>query len=137
MFSIGVLAKRTGVKVPTIRYYEQVGLLAAPERSRGNQRRYSTDEAERLGFIKHARDLGFSIEAIGELIELNGHPNHPCTDADRIAREQLASVRGRIERLRRLEVELERISGSCDGEFAGECYVLQALSDHGLCKNEH
>ena len=58
MFSIGDLSRRTGVKVPTIRYYEQMGLVAAPERSEGNQRRYSRQELERLAFIRHARDGG-------------------------------------------------------------------------------
>ena len=64
MFSIGDLSRRTGVKVPTIRYYEQMGLVAAPERSEGNQRRYSRHELERLAFIRHARDLGFAVEDI-------------------------------------------------------------------------
>ncbi len=75
MFSIGELSKRTKVKVPTIRYYEEMGLLAAPERTEGNQRRYDMAGLERLSFIKHSRDLGFSIEAISDLIELQGHPD--------------------------------------------------------------
>ena len=69
MFSIGDLSRRTGVKVPTIRYYEQMGLVAAPERSEGNQRRYGRQELERLAFIRHARDLGFAVEDIRSLIE--------------------------------------------------------------------
>ena len=66
MFSIGELSRRTNVKVPTIRYYEESGLLDAPERTEGNQRRYDAKGLERLSFIKHARDLGFTIEAISE-----------------------------------------------------------------------
>lgn len=64
MFSIGQLSKRTGVKIPTIRYYEQMGLIDAPERSEGNQRRYTKDGLGRLSFIRHSRDLGFLIEDI-------------------------------------------------------------------------
>ena len=64
MFSIGELSKRTKVKVPTIRYYEEMGLLTEAERTSGNQRRYDKEGLERLSFIRHARDLGFSIEAI-------------------------------------------------------------------------
>ena len=69
MFSIGELSKRTGVKIPTIRYYEQMGLIDAPERSDGNQRRYSTDGLKRLSFIRHSRALGFSIEDIKGLLD--------------------------------------------------------------------
>jgi DNA-binding transcriptional MerR regulator len=82
MYSIGTLSKRTGVKVPTIRYYEQVGLLSEPDRTAGNQRRYGQTEIERLGFIRHARDLGFPIEAISSLISLNDHPDRSCADAN-------------------------------------------------------
>ncbi len=74
MFSIGELSRRTKVKVPTIRYYEEMGLLAEAERTSGNQRRYDKAGLERLSFIRHARDLGFSIEAISSLIELQEHP---------------------------------------------------------------
>jgi len=73
MYSIGDLSRRTGVKIPTIRYYEQMGLLEAPERSEGNQRRFGRKELERLAFIRHARDLGIGIDSIRDLIELSGH----------------------------------------------------------------
>ncbi|PZV39239.1 MerR family transcriptional regulator [Mesorhizobium kowhaii] len=137
MFSIGDLSRRTGVKVPTIRYYEQMGLVAAPERSEGNQRRYGRQELERLAFIRHARDLGFAVEDIRSLIELSGHPEQPCCHADRIAEEQLISVREKIAQLKRLEAELERIASCCDGKTVGDCYVIRALSDHALCADEH
>lgn len=137
MYSIGALSRRTGVKVPTIRYYEQTGLLDSPERTAGNQRRFTEQAAERLGFIRHARDLGFSIEAIRDLIELSDHPEKPCAQASSIAREQLAHVRERIEKLRKLEVELDRISTGCKDASSGDCYVLKALSDHRLCAAEH
>ena len=137
MYSIGDLSRRTGVKVPTIRYYEQMGLIDVPERSEGNQRRFGRAELERLAFIRHARDLGLTIDAIRQLIELSGHADRPCADADRIAKEQLASVRERIARLQKLEKELERIATCCTGETVGHCYVIRALSDHSLCEHEH
>lgn len=137
MLSIGALAKRTGVKVPTIRYYEHAGLLDEPERTSGNQRRYSERDAERLGFIRHARDFGFPIDAIRELIDLGEHPDRPCDDATRIAGEQLAAVRARIARLRWLETELERIASGCSADTAKCCYVLNALGDHSLCEGDH
>ena len=137
MIAIGALAKRTGVKVPTIRYYEQAKLLDEPERTSGNQRRYSERDVERLSFIRHARDLGFPIEAIRELIEMSDHPDRPCNDANRIADEQLAAVRARIARLKRLESELERIASGCSANIAAQCYVLNALSDHSQCEGDH
>lgn len=137
MWSIGELSRLVGVKVPTIRYYEQTGLIDPPERSMGNQRRYGNAARERLTFIRHARDLGLSIEAILELIELSGHPERPCEAADSIAREHLAEVRGRIARLRRLEEELQRIVEGCDSGAIGDCRVLRALGDHSLCASEH
>ena len=137
MLSIGVLSKQTGVKVPTIRYYEQMGLIPAPARSDGNQRRYPPTTLDRLSFIKHARDLGLSIEVVRELLELSGHPERACGDADRIAAEYLETIRDKILKLQRLETELERIASGCDGGKIGQCYVLQALADHAMCTHEH
>ncbi|NOD48457.1 MULTISPECIES: helix-turn-helix domain-containing protein [Ruegeria] len=138
MFSIGELSKRTKVKVPTIRYYEEMGLLAEPERTAGNQRRYTNEGLERLSFIRHARDLGFSIEAISSLIELQNHPDRSCEAATKIAEGQLSEVRAKIKRLKALENELKRIAQGCDGRGVVEdCYVLASLADHDLCDQDH
>ena len=137
MLSIGEMARRTGVKVPTIRYYEQMGLLAAPERSEGGQRRYTRQEAERLGFIRHARDLGLGIDDIRELLTLGEDPDRPCAEIDAIARRHLGAVQEKIARLQGLERELQRIVSACDGDTVGDCAVLQALGDHGKCEGEH
>ena len=137
MLSIGAMARRTGVKVPTIRYYEQTGLIEAPGRSHGNQRRYSEADAERLAFIRHARDLGLSIEAIRDLVRLSSSPDQPCADVDRIASDHLAAVRDRIAKLRRLEGELERIVDGCRAGSIRDCAVLRALGDHALCTDDH
>lgn len=136
MFSIGELSKRTGVKIPTIRYYEQMGLIDAPERSEGNQRRYTKDGLSRLSFIRHSRDLGFSIEAIKRLLELSQHPEKPCQDALSIAVQHLKDVQSRIAKLRLLEKELKRIS-KCDADNVADCAVIETLVDHGLCKTQH
>ena len=136
MFSIGQLSKRTGVKIPTIRYYEQMGLIDAPERSEGNQRRYAKEGLSRLSFIRHSRDLGFSVEDIRGLLDLSQHPNKPCDDAHSIAVRHLRDVQARIAKLRRLEVELKRIS-KCDAGHVADCAVIETLADHGLCETEH
>jgi len=137
MLSIGEMARRSGVKVPTIRYYEQMGLIEEPGRTAGNQRRYGKAELDRLVFIRHARDLGIGIDAIRELLELSGHPEQPCADADRIAADRLKEVREKIARLRRLEQELERIASHCGGDTVRDCYVIRALAHHELCEGEH
>ncbi|WP_075998054.1 MerR family transcriptional regulator [Salaquimonas pukyongi] len=138
MLSIGELSLRAGVKVPTIRYYEQVGLIAAPERTEGNQRRYSKAELERLSFIRHARDLGLSIEAIRDLVHLSENPAMECNEAHAIAGAHLEAVESRLRKLTQLAGELQRIAASCEGGgTVGECHIIRALADHELCEGEH
>lgn len=137
MMTIGRLSINAGVKVPTIRYYEDIGLMPEPERTEGNQRRYVRAHLERLNFIRHARDLGFSVEAIRDLLSLQATPDAPCHDADRIAADNLADVRAKIARLKKLEAELEHIVSECAGGRAGECNVLATLADHSLCTTDH
>lgn len=138
MLSIGMLSKRSGVKVPTIRYYEEIGILKEAERSAGNQRRYRDSDLERLGFVKHARQLGFSLDGIANLIALQEHPDRSCAEAGALARAQRQLVQDKIARLQRLEQELTRISTGCDGQgTAGECYVLSSLEDHDSCVTDH
>lgn len=137
--SIGELARRTGTKVPTIRYYEQVGLLPEPRRSAGNHRLYGSQHVERLGFIRHSRELGFSQQAIRELLELSDVPDRSCEAVDQIAREHLDEVNLRIERLSRLKAELERMIGQCAGGQVTDCRVMETLAEpsHALCLDDH
>lgn len=131
--AIGELARRTGTRVQTIRYYEQIGLLPDPVRTAGGQRRYGEAARRRLGFVRHARELGFGLDAIRELLDLAADPAGDCARADRIAGAQLAQVRSRIARLRALEQELVRMLEECRGGRIGECRVLEVLADHELC----
>ncbi|ETD79825.1 MerR family transcriptional regulator [Rhodobacter capsulatus] len=137
MLSIGRLSQETGVKVPTIRYYEQIGLMPAAERSTGNQRLYGAAARRRLSFIRHARDLGFPLEAIRDLLGLTDQPDQPCTAVDAIARAQLTTIRSRIARLQALEDELVRMIGHCTHGRIAECRVIEVLGDHGLCAHDH
>ncbi|KRE06739.1 hypothetical protein ASE63_23790 [Bosea sp. Root381] len=135
---IGALAERTGVKVVTIRYYEQVDLLPLPERSDGNQRRYGRAHLERLAFIKHARDLGFPVDGIRTLLHLSDTPGMACDKAHAIAVAHLADVRHKIARLRSLESELQRIAATCSGGVqACDCAIIEALADHSCCSSDH
>src|SRR5215213_10029629 len=135
--SIGELSRRTGVKVPTIRYYEQVALMPAPPRTEGKQRRYGPAAVDRLNFIRHARELGFEVEAIRTLLSLQDHPDQPCVAADQIARARLAEVEQRIASLTALKSELERMVRECACGRVAECRVIEILADHGQCQHEH
>jgi DNA-binding transcriptional MerR regulator len=133
---IGGLSERTGVKVETIRYYEQVGLLPPAERSEGNQRRYGRAHVERLAFIKHARDLGFPIDGIRTLLRLSDNQSMACDEAHAIAVSHLDEVRHKIARLRSLETELARIATTCSGGVtACDCAIIEALADHSRCSH--
>jgi DNA-binding transcriptional MerR regulator len=129
--SIGDLAAHTGVKVPTIRYYEQIGLLPAPPRTEGQQRRYSGKAIKRLGFIRHSRELGFDVEAIRTLLSLQDEPDQSCATADRIAKARLAEVEMRIASLTALRLELQRMVKECACGRVSECRVIETLADTG------
>lgn len=133
MLSIGKLGRAAGVKVPTIRYYEQIGLLRPVMRSEGNQRLYSRETLSRLAFIRHARDLGFPLDAIRDLLALQDDPDQPCAMADAIARAQLESVNRRIAQLDALRCELERMVAQCAHGSVADCRVIEVLGNHHLC----
>ena len=137
MLAIGTLAKRTGTKVQTIRYYEQIGLLPEPGRTEGGQRRYGNADLDRLAFIRHARQLGFTLEAIRELLNLTDNPSRSCAEVDVIAHRQLKEVEARIARLEALRTELKRMLRECSRETISDCRVLEVLRDHGACLADH
>ena len=132
---IGEAARQSGVKVPTIRYYEQIGLLPAPNRSEGNRRHYETSDLRRLAFIRHARELGFEIEAIRTLLALQDNPSQPCATADAIAQARLAEVDQRIRSLTALKAELEHMVEGCRHGKVCECRVIEVLADHDQCEH--
>lgn len=134
--TIGQLSKAGGVKVTTIRYYESIGLMGEPDRSESGQRLYTDDAVHRLSFIRHARDLGFPMDAVRELMKLQTEPGSDCSAVDAIAREHLNDVRKRLGQLEALEAELKRMISSCEGGKVGECHVMAALNDHSDCMAE-
>jgi DNA-binding transcriptional MerR regulator len=133
---IGTLSRETGVKVPTIRFYEQRGLLPKPPRTDSNRRSYDDSHVRRLRFIRHARELGFEIEAIRQLLGLAGHPDRPCDDADAIARSHLAEIDNKIARLVALRAEVQHMVDECAKGRIAECRVIEVLADHSECLHE-
>jgi DNA-binding transcriptional MerR regulator len=135
--SIGEAARASGVKVPTIRYYEQIGLLPAPPRTEGNRRSYDAEDLRRLAFIRHARELGFEVASIRTLLALQDDPSQPCATADAIARARLIEVEQRIASLTALKAELEVMVEGCRHGRLAECRVIEVLADHGQCMHPH
>ena len=126
--SIGQLSMKTGVKVPTIRFYEQIGLLPAPPRTEGNQRRYTQSEVDRLNFIRNARELGFEVEDIRELLGMAAEPQASCHQADSIAMNHLRDVDQRIARLQALRGELSRMIQECGHGHICDCRIISVLA---------
>lgn len=135
--TIGQLARRAGIHVQTLRYYEQQGLLMPSGRTAGGQRRYGAEAARRLHFIRHAREFGFSSDQIRELLELSADADRSCAEIDAIARRHREQVRHRIELLRELERELDRMLTECSGGRVTDCRVLEVLGDHDRCRTDH
>ncbi len=135
--TIGELAARTSCKIQTIRYYEQIGLMPDALRTTGNQRRFGRQHLERLAFIRHSRELGFSLDTIRELLSLTDEPERSCAAVDRMARRQLRQVESRITRLQALATEFRRMIRRCRGGRIAECRIVQALADHAHCSTEH
>jgi DNA-binding transcriptional MerR regulator len=127
--TIGEAAAFSRVKVPTIRYYEQIGLLPVPSRTEGNRRLYGAGDLQRLAFIRHARELGFEIEAIRTLLALQDDPAQSCQTADAIARARLVDVEERITSLSALKVELQTMIEGCSHGRVDHCRVIEALAD--------
>lgn len=128
-YAIGELSRLTGVKVTTIRYYEQNGLVPEPDRTFSGHRRYDRTALERLRFIKQARDLGFDLASIRELLDLASDPDRPCAAVDTIAKRHVKDIEARIARLAALKGELERVVNGCGSERVGDCHVLRSISD--------
>jgi Cu(I)-responsive transcriptional regulator len=127
--SIGEVAKATGVKVVTIRYYEQIGLMPTPLRTEGNYRAYSKEHIRGLQFIRRCRDLGFTLDQVRDLLRLASQKNEECSEVDRITMRHLADIEAKVSDLTRLAAELRRISECCRGDgLIADCRIIEALS---------
>ena len=125
--SIGDLSLLTGVHIETIRYYERVKMLPAPPRTTGGRRAYNGSHRRTLGFIRRARDLGFSFDEIRALLDLNGSGRAPCAEVQAVASLHLVNVRAKIADLARLEAVLSETVAQCAGNLTPKCPVLDIL----------
>lgn len=138
VFSIGRLAKAASVTAPTIRYYEEIGLLPKARRTSAGQRIYAYDELERLIFIRRCREFGFSIDEVRVLASLSISPVLDCSEVRDLARTHLSEVRARLEELNALEVSLASFASKCDAACAGgpaqDCVVFDDLRSESGCR---
>ena len=130
--SIGELAKATGVKEVTIRYYEQIGIMPEPLRTEGNYRAYNQEHVRRLHFIRRCRNLGFTLDQVRELLRLSSQKAKACAEVDRITKQHLSEIEEKIADLTRLARELRHISKCCRGDgLIANCRIIEALSPRG------
>ena len=126
--TIGKLAKASGVGVETIRFYERKGLLHEPMRTASGYRSYSQESIKRLKFIRRAKELGFSLAEIQELLCLRGSPTSSKADIKSIAHDKILDIKTKISDLTRIAKALEELTNECDGSGPlCDCPILKAL----------
>lgn len=133
--TIGQVATAGGVNIETIRYYERRGLFPVAGRTRSGYRQYADDAITRLRFIKHAQDLGFSLEEIRELLALRVRNGGSCKAVAQKTREKIEIVQERIRHLQRMKSTLEQLSAACAARRpTEECPILETLEDHAVAR---
>jgi len=125
---IGDLARATGTKVETIRFYEAEGLIPPPARSSGNYRIYEQAHLARLSFIRRARDLGFTLDQVRTLLRLADDRDAPCAEVDAITTAHVTQIDRKLADLQALRGELVRRLDSCAGSTIADCRIIEALS---------
>lgn len=125
---IGALSERAGVNIETIRYYERIGIMPAPPRTAGGRRVYDSGHLKRLAFVRRARELGFSLDAIRTLLRLVDGGDYTCGEVHAMTLAHIADIRRKVADLRRMERVLREMAARCDGGDVPACPILDALS---------
>ena len=125
----GEVARRAGIGIETVRFYERQGLIEPPPRSAAGYRQYPEDTVQRLCFIRRAKELGFSLREIRELLVLQGDPDVTCGDIEERARRKLVDIERRIRDLEKIHQALQELMQGCAGDReSGQCPILRALA---------
>jgi MerR family mercuric resistance operon transcriptional regulator len=133
LLNIGQVAKRTGVTVETVRFYEKQDLIAAPQRSDAGYRQYPPETVKRVQFIQHAKEVGFTLKDIGELLALRQKPGTSCADIKLCATQKIEEVDQKIHDLQRIRDALGRMIMKCSGRGdLSECPILEELELDGI-----
>ncbi|MBW1980535.1 MAG: Zn(2+)-responsive transcriptional regulator [Deltaproteobacteria bacterium] len=132
-FTIGQLARKAKVNIQTIRYYERRGLMPEPVRRESGYRQYSQKDLERLNFIRHAKELGFSLKEISELFSLRMDPRSTCADVKKRTQAKIVEVETKIRALQEIKRALTQLANQCWGSGpTSECPILEALNSKDL-----
>ncbi len=124
----GQLAKKARVNVETVRYYERRGLIPEPPRRDSGYRQYSHEMVTRIQFIKHAKELGFSLKEIDELLSLRLDPKTPCLEVKKRTEAKISDIEEKIKSLQQMKKSLVKLKAACNGQgFINECPILEAL----------
>lgn len=129
--TIGVLSRRTGCNIETIRYYERIGVMPAPPRTEGGHRSYAEEHLKRLTFIRRGRELGFVLDEVRGLLRLVDGGAYTCGEVLALAREHMRAIRAKIQDLQRLERTLADNASQCDGGTVPDCPIVDALFRDG------
>lgn len=134
--TIGQVARQAGVGVETVRFYERQGLLEAPPRRASGYRQYAQEVVARLQFIKRAKDLGFSLKEISELLSLRVDPETTCSEVKARAEAKIADIDAKLRDLRRMKAALAQLVAACSGSGpTSHCPILDALESHEATVN--
>ncbi len=126
--TIGQAARGAGVGVETVRFYERQGLLKEPTRADSGYRQYAEDVVARLRFIRRAKELGFSLKEIKELLALRVDPDTTCAEVRKRAEQKISDVEAKIQALQNMKKALTKLSKTCSGRGpTSECPILDAL----------
>jgi len=137
VLSIGQLAKQTGVTVETVRFYEKRGLIERARRSPSGYRQYAPDTVKRVRFIQHAKDAGFTLNDIAELLALRQAPGETCAPVRARAREKIETVDSKIRDLQRIREALSKLVSKCDtNDVSGDCPIIESLEEEEWIRNE-
>lgn len=133
--TIGKVAKAAGIGIETVRFYERKGLIEEPPRTESGYRQYPSETVDRLRFIRRAKDLGFTLGEIGDLLGLQLHGQSNCDQVRAFASDKLSNIEARIADLERIAEVLRSLVASCDrGDSSKDCPILDALSEHSDAK---
>ena len=132
---IGELAGATSTKVETVRFYEKIGILSPPARTAANYRAYGSEHLARLSFIRRARDLGFTLDAVRELLKLSDDKAQSCEAVDSVARIHLDEIDRKILDLTALRSELDRVIGSCRHGTVADCKIIETLAPRAKARS--
>jgi Cu(I)-responsive transcriptional regulator len=125
--NIGQAAKASGLSAKMIRYYESIGLAPQPGRRASGYRAYSADEVQRLSFIRRARDLGFSLQQVRNLLDLWSNRKRHSADVKRLALAHIAELEARATELRSMIKTLRTLAAACEGDDRPECPIIEGL----------